>query len=353
MTISFEEALNSDKNPPDKRSLLLGNGFSIAWKPDIFQYGSLFDRADFSSLSPKIGEAFDALATTDFEHAMKSLSTASKLVDIYHTEEDNCSVIMREDAEKLKDVLVDTIAKHHPELPSEITPEEYTHCRRFLSNFQHRIFTLNYDLLLYWVLMHDEDGSAIICDDGFRTPDGGESDYVAWDNESASQTQTVYYLHGALHLFDGGHELKKFTWINTRIRLIQQIRTALNDGLFPLIVTEGTAKQKMEQIYHHVYLGKGLRSFSKISGSLYIFGHSLSEADEHIINLIPQSNVNNLCVGLFDDPSSDRSKEKIAIIDRLVTEREVILSSMKKRGRSTKQSLSVVYFDAKSAHVWR
>ena len=31
------------------RYLMLGNGFSIALRPDIFTYGSLYDNADFSA----------------------------------------------------------------------------------------------------------------------------------------------------------------------------------------------------------------------------------------------------------------------------------------------------------------
>jgi len=41
-TLSFEQALKRSENY-GKKHLLLGNGFSIACKPDIFAYGSLFE----------------------------------------------------------------------------------------------------------------------------------------------------------------------------------------------------------------------------------------------------------------------------------------------------------------------
>ena len=41
-------------------SLLLGNGFSIALKPGIFSYGSLYENADFSA-APHVKKLFDAL----------------------------------------------------------------------------------------------------------------------------------------------------------------------------------------------------------------------------------------------------------------------------------------------------
>ncbi len=45
---SFREALDQANN---KKHLLLGNGFSIALKPDIFTYGSLYEHADFSDIT--------------------------------------------------------------------------------------------------------------------------------------------------------------------------------------------------------------------------------------------------------------------------------------------------------------
>lgn len=45
--VSFEKAMQSIRGVRH-RHLLLGNGFSIALKPDIFTYGSLYENADFS-----------------------------------------------------------------------------------------------------------------------------------------------------------------------------------------------------------------------------------------------------------------------------------------------------------------
>ncbi len=61
---------------------------------------------------------------------------------------------------------METIASSHPEWPGEITDREYAACREFISQFD-TIYTLNYDLLLYWTLMHTEEGEAPASDDGF------------------------------------------------------------------------------------------------------------------------------------------------------------------------------------------
>lgn len=47
--MTFAEAI-ADSNQFSKRHLLLGNGFSIACRADIFHYGSLFAQADFSQV---------------------------------------------------------------------------------------------------------------------------------------------------------------------------------------------------------------------------------------------------------------------------------------------------------------
>ena len=73
---------------------------------------------------------------------------------------------MQRDAEGLREVLVQAIAQNHPEFPAAIADDQYRGCRVFLANFAN-IYTLNYDLLLYWALMHDELPPAVPCDDGF------------------------------------------------------------------------------------------------------------------------------------------------------------------------------------------
>ena len=68
--LTFNDAIEKSKLY-SKRHLLLGNGFSIACRPNIFVYKKLFEQADFGSLSPSIKEAFNKLNTTDFERVIK------------------------------------------------------------------------------------------------------------------------------------------------------------------------------------------------------------------------------------------------------------------------------------------
>jgi hypothetical protein len=336
--ITFEKAIEIS-SIESKRHLLLGNGFSIACRQNIFRYDSLFEQADFSALSPNIQKVFELLKTKDFEVVMKLLKASSAVLKLYSSGSKEISKSLSKDAEDLKRILVNAIASSHPESPSDITNLEYSNCKSFLSNFNH-YYTLNYDLLLYWACMHVEEDEKPLSDDGFRTPDSGHTDYVSWDIEK-TDAQNLFYLHGALHVFDAGAELKKYTWKNTGIRLIDQIRDALDHNLFPLFVSEGTHLEKIEKIIHSSYLSRGMRSFSHIGGALFIHGHSLARNDSHILNLIPKSKIKKLFVSIHGDIESSINKN-------IIKEAELIISK-----RKSKLSLELHFYDSNSAKIWR
>lgn len=368
--ISFEQALReTDEN---KRHLLLGNGFSIALFPDRFRYGSLLEQADFSNL-PEARRAFDQLNTTDFEVVIQALRYCATLLPLY-SDDRGMHMRIENHANALKELLVQAIAGRHPARPSEITEDQYTHCRRFLAHFagetrnrkpagkdlRGNLYTLNYDLLLYWTLLHDqiihwneddpmsstmESTEAVDHDDGFRAPDGDpEAGYVTWDGEEAHQ-QCVFYLHGALHLYDYGYELQKICWERSGgVPLVDQTRAALDAGKFPLFVSEGNSKGKFERIRHSAYLHKGLRSFAEIcrspSACLFIYGHSLALNDEHVIRLIEKGKIEQVYISLYGSTDEAYNREIISRAQRMQV------------ARPERYPLQITFFDAASANVW-
>jgi hypothetical protein len=335
--VAFNDALTR-ANEIRRPNLLLGNGFSIACRSDIFQYGRLFERADFKDLEDTARAAFAALETTDFEIVMRALRQAARLADVYAHEQPDLAERLRRDADGLREVLASAIASSHPDRPADIEPEKYSACRTFLGEFK-SIYTLNYDLLLYWALMQSEVEPETGSDDGFRQPEDGPEDYVTWEVDR-TDSQNIHYLHGALHVFDAGAEVQKYTWCNTGLALIDQIRAALAADKFPLFVAEGSADEKLARIQHSGFLNRSYRSFAKIGGPLFIFGHSLAENDEHILHLIDKGKMNPIFVGLYGDP---KSKANQAIISRA----EQIPDR-----RSTRRPATIQFFDAQSATVW-
>jgi len=187
--------------------------------------------------------------------------------------------------------------------------------------------------------MHTEVEPFFEHDDGFRTPDEGEADYVTWDAEKTIG-QTLFYLHGALHIFDADYVLKKYTWVNTGIRLIDQIRSALEQGLYPHIVAEGTSREKQAKILHSMYLSRAYRSFANIGSNLFIYGHSLADNDQHWLDLIAKGKTKHLFVSLYGDPNSD-ANQFIRTRGLQVQER-----------RPAKRPLELHFYDASTAQVW-
>lgn len=335
--LTFADALQ-DAQQYNRRHALLGNGFSIACRPNIFTYGKLFEQADFSKISPTAKNAFTALKTQDFERVIKALRDASKIVSAYGGAS-TLAASLNTDADGLRELLVQTIAASHPAWPGDLTEQEYQSCRAFLANFN-TVYTFNYDLLLYWAHMHTPEGEEPSSDDGFRTSqDDFDAAYVVWEPDQ-SHEQNTWFLHGALHVFDSGTEIQKYTWKNTGVRLIDQILNALNKNYFPLFVSEGTSAEKYERIRHNDYLAKAYRSFSSIQGALFIYGHSLAENDDHYLRCIQRGKLSHLYVGLYGDPNSESNK--------FITRRANQLSN----GRRARNPLSVSYFDAATAEVW-
>jgi len=354
--ISFDEALKAAEQY-SKKHLLLGNGFSIACKPDIFAYGSLFEEAK-KTMSKELAAIFAAMRTQDFEEVIRALQHAAAIVSAYNPKLKRTMARMNGDAEKLKTDLIQAVAGRHPARPSDISDQRYFACRTFLSHFVGenaggKIYTMNYDLLLYWALMHEEKGPAEFIalnhDDGFRKDqEDYDAPYVEWQGEGAAHGQNIHYLHGALHLFDAGYQLQKYTWVNTGKALVDQANEALKKNLFPVFVAEGGSKSKLTKIQHSAYLHHNFKSFAgvcqtkpKDGTALFVFGHSFAKNDAHVLNQIGRGKIAHLFVSLHGDPSSKSNLGIRAGVDRIAALRPKAFSALK-----------VDFFDAASAKVW-
>ncbi len=347
---TFEEAIE-DAGRFKKRHLLLGNGFSIACRPKIFTYGSLFEQADFSE-APKLADVFKALGTQDFETVIRTLEDAAKIIPVFGKLAKTAKGLSGH-AALLKDILIKTVAGNHPDTPNNVDDTQFWACRRFLANFltsalDGRVYTLNYDLLLYWALLHDDqpfdDSIDLNSNDGFGRTEDTEEEFVVWMGETSAHSQRVHYLHGAVHLFDAGPDLKKYTWVNTGVPLLTQARKAMDNGMFPLFVAEGATRQKLTRIKHSAYLYHSYKSFAtqmqQRDQALFIFGHSLAKNDQHVLAKISLGKVPQIYVSLHGDPASKGNKQIISAARKLAADRK------------HQPTLSVSFYDAASTRIW-
>jgi hypothetical protein len=136
--------------------------------------------------------------------------------------------------------------------------------------------------------------------------------------------------------------MKKFTWIDAQVPLIDQIRSALKQEFYPVFVSEGTSAEKRERIRHNDYLSKMFRALTELRGAVVVFGHSLDVADNHIFEdrIGRRGKIDRLYVSLYGDPTSTTNRE---IIRRATTLPDL---------RPDRKPLSVMFYDAESACVW-
>ena len=324
--------------------LLLGNGFSMAYDSKIFSYNAL---ADFVSKvqDPTLAKLFGVLKTKNFELIMEQLTTFSALLHALGAEDELQKKVV-EAHQKLKISLLDAIKGLHPEHVFKIPNEKIASCANFLHFFLDNggnIFSTNYDLLLYWVLMRANFPQAI---DGFgrellnpvevgRKQEEQELSNLRWGPNK--DTQNIHYLHGALPLFDTGAEIEKEQY-NEEGWLLENISRRLDAGEYPIFVTAGGAEEKLELIRHNRYLSNCYDRLCTIDGSVISFGFGFGEYDDHIIHALNRAShaanktppkLWSIYIGVY----SDSGRKHIESIEH-------------------KFHAKVYTFDAKSANPW-
>jgi len=335
---TFNECLEIASKSKGNNHLLLGNGFSISLFPEIFNYKKLADEIK----SEKIKNIFKSFDTNDFEYVLRKLTDALEVTKLYK-ESTKLTKEIEEDVENLKKILIDAISKCHPLNPKAISEEQYFSCRNFLNNFSGKIYTLNYDLILYWVLMHflDDKENRLPCDDGFRTSEKNE-DVISWEI-GREHDQNINYLHGALHIFSKNDEITKYTWQNKDKTIIEQVRESLQNSNYPVFITEGNDRHKLARINANSYLGRSISSLKSIRGNLFIFGHSLRNEDDHIFSILNEvkgkksNGVSNVFVSIYGDLNSKDNQK--------------IINKIQKWEKDYDRRKYYIY-DASSAKVW-
>lgn len=244
-----------------------------------------------------------------------------------------------------KKALVSAIANTHLPFPKSVDEARKDRCVKFLAPYKN-VFTTNYDLLLYWVAMH---GSELLQrQDGFRSSaDEPDAEYLV-SHEHIKGNKGILFLHGALHIYVVNGEVRKHSWVRSDKRLIELIKRGLDRGEYPLFVAEGDSDKKLEQIQRSGYLSYCPGKLERIEQALVVYGLSLGESDQHIMNVLADNpELERVYVGLYSDFDSAAGKATQKVVARMLKRRE----NNRKRTKVFK-SLSVEYYDSKTAQVW-
>jgi len=342
--MSYDEVLEAIMDK--KKYLLLGNGFSMSYNPERFSFTSLLDNAVERGLITRtspVYKVFTQFDTKDFEEVVKLLETSTKVLKTYGALSKADEKKILDDSKSLKKYLVDVITNNHPDKITEISDDEFFNSASFIKSFD-KVYTLNYDLLLYWscIKLKSFIESETIKDfnlkttDGFYDPHEQTTDYVVFGNDGASQN--IYFLHGGLHIFDKKSEIIKNTYSRTDKSLKTQTLENLNKNIYPIFVSEGTSEQKKAKIIHNAYLNhcyKSLASIGTKNSNLVIFGTLLKKNDIHIRKAILKSKVENVYIGV-----SNKNEAK---------EFDDFIEQSSKSGKSKK----IYFYDYRTTKIWR
>ena len=342
---TFDQVLVSIKRNPNRRfHLLLGNGFSIAYDSKIFSYNALHDflrKQDDKDLS----KILEVIETKNFEVIMQYLDSFSAMIDAFGGDP---ALKKRVDSasDKLKRSLLDAVKALHPEHVFKIPEEQSQACTLFLKTFldsKGSIYSTNYDLLLYWVLMRsntvehvDGCGRELENPDEFVPPEEQVWSDLTWGKYR--NEQNVFYLHGALPFFDDGVAVIKEEY-DVYKYLLQKIGARMENGEYPIFVTAGDGNQKLRHIMHNQYLTHCYERLCATDGSLVTFGFNFGPYDEHIIDAINKAAKHGRKVpgklwSIYIGVYSDDDKKHIEQIEG-------------------KFKCKIHIFDAKTVHVWR
>jgi hydroxymethylpyrimidine pyrophosphatase-like HAD family hydrolase len=312
--------------------LLLGNGFSINLHGH-FNYASLFQEF-LKKRTPNEREIFKSFATHNFELIQETLLSAKKVNKIFDIAKNDRKIDGAIKA--LKDGLIESIRNNHPTY-SQTNKNQLQQLSIQLNNFGD-IFTLNYDLFLYHIIMLIKDESQK------RNEEASYSDYF-WGkyNDQPEQFKQfmdydeylrnhVYYLHGALFLFKIPPDTLKLRRGGAPKELIEMIGEVITRGIMPLFVSEGKYKEKLEAIKRSNYLSFCYGALEESKDPLVIFGTSLSGQDAHIAEAI----------------NHQKSKRKLAISMHIANKSKGELKEEIKRLKAKFKSHEICFFDSKT-----
>lgn len=322
--VDFQEELT---NCDGQKNIIIGNGFGIsydiAFDDDSFSWTTLLDLCaikEGSQLHDLLNEC-----NFDFELVHQQLNNAIDVISRYSP----ANTLIHElesQVQYLREQLVIAVANSHPTsfnidltTPEGIVVKEKVEaCRTFLKQFGN-VFSLNYDLLLYWVRCFENNYLGL---DSFGKEDGK----LVFTPENAA---SYLFPHGALFLFRDGIGATKSSSSQSN-PILARVEENIINGIFPMCVSEGTGEQKQKAINNNSYLSFSYEKIKECQGTIFTFGCSfMDDKDSHIIKAILKSPAQKVVVGEFmpSEKTSLRLEHEFAKIKQeLGIEKEVVIA---------------------------
>ncbi|WP_058534668.1 DUF4917 family protein [Legionella saoudiensis] len=336
-------------------SIILGNGFNLALKEcssiniqfgykDILNEVKIKSKESSHELSVFLEQngVNEDLKTDDIEVLLAILKNSSQCLTFcsknYCDCKPNYENKIKQNFDLLKKIVIEVMTdkKLHPEY-LEIFNEEnnciLNRCKRNLECFN-RIFTINYDLILYWLLNNREllweyDKSGKLVKGKFRDGFSSKEEYKPIDFNNhpidslygyagTNNRPNLFWLHGALHLLHDKAKAYKVVRKNKDLYLdLFQLRNLLlkDYSTFEnLLVFDATSYDKIRNIYANAYLEKGYDKIITTPGDIIIYGCNLLNNtndsidlgnDIHLWRRVINSRAKKIYLGIGAEDSSE------------------------------------------------
>ena len=291
------------------QTLLVGNGLSINVWPR-FAYRNLFEHAERTGLTETDRALFRD--TPNFELVLGDLLTAVRVNGIVGIE----TAALYERYRSIQMALGHAVRAVHV-ARDDVTLTTRAAIRTELERFEW-IFTTSYDLLLYWAIASS--GHFEPFTDHFRY--GGRLEFDPSRTRVFAGEIPIYFLHGALHLVVGGAGV---TWKLRRTaikNLLDQFGQPIpgDEQARPLLVTEGSARDKLQAIEANPYLSHALERLRTNDRPLVVFGSRLSEQDRHIADALNEFPTRPVAVSMLPGSRRAVATAQLEIYGRLRAE---------------------------------
>jgi len=277
------------------KTLLVGNGASIAiW--ELFCYSSLFERAcelDDGGLEAPEKGLFEQDETDNFEGVLLALRSGERVADLLRVE----TAPFKLSYGRVKRSLAAALRSVH--IVRGDVPEGVLQKVRDALSVYDSVFSLNYDLLIYWSIASDE---------ARRFPDcffSADHWFNPADTTVLGGRTRVLFLHGGIHLeTPDGVRVKKRVVADVGSLLDAFGEDAAGDGV-PLVVTEGRWQDKLKVIRQSEYLRFAFEEFRDAPQPVVLFGTSL-ETDGHLVEVVKSWGDVRLAVSVFGQDDAQR-----------------------------------------------
>lgn len=276
-------------------TILLGNGASIAVSPR-FSYSSLLDHAKKGGLLiDDVNRIFDFFATSDFELILRLVWQASNVNRSLRIQDDRTHKAYL----NVRDCLIQAVRCVHPEYDQV---SDYLPCMyEFLKQFD-TVFSLNYDLLVYWAITYGlKIQDAHMFKDCFLGNRAFDDAWQKFRKPYKERTNTlVFYPHGSLALCRNSVE-QELKIHEAGAGLLEAILESWrSEKLVPLFVSEGTMKQKVTSIQGSYYLSTVYREvLTSKRSTLTLYGWGLGEHDRHLLKRMRGTNIQRVAISVF------------------------------------------------------